>query len=355
MEAANAVHDKRTVEALLVLAGNYEYRANEARARLPSPKDNPQPQAAPGPDAEAPKSEEHESAEDDMATVSADPAQRYIPMSSGLEDHDPKANAEAETQLNQATAEIEELWQRLNELGLSSSGGSDKTHILMSSRHLSSSLGDSFCLLPTKARSHIGVHATAIDGVSTLRAAVASRMRDQRVRLMEKQYGPRAAIHHPRGSLGSRDDIASIKDDELHIDPGYVGGSDSRRSSLSNHASELEALQETVTHHKYEIVRLLNTVKTLSNENTTLLKKCEVLSKVQDENKELQDSLEKFKAHYNQKLIMIKRALEEWRRQQNRVAVPGGSHQNANGDLREKLEAQERQIAMLTDTIRKKG
>lgn len=37
-------------------------------------------------------------------------------------------------------------------------------------------------------------------------------------------------------------------------------------------ASDMESLQETVAHQKYEIVRLLNTVKTLSSENTKLLK-----------------------------------------------------------------------------------
>ncbi|KAJ0393796.1 hypothetical protein P43SY_001236 [Pythium insidiosum] len=123
MEAANAVHDKRTVDALLVLAGNYEYRANEARARLPSPN-NSTAGSAPGIDAS--KNESHVDVKGPAGSSDDLPAHGFIPMSSGLEDHDPKANADAETQLTQATAEIEELWQRLNELGLSSSSGSDK-------------------------------------------------------------------------------------------------------------------------------------------------------------------------------------------------------------------------------------
>lgn len=127
-----------------------------------------------------------------------------------------------------------------------------------------------------------------------------------------------------------------------------------RRSSSSSVPSaqpapaELEALQETIAHQKYEIVRLLNTVKSLSSENTKLLKvrvrrqigdassvlvmaatravpcsqliscclhpigdavgadrstqKCDTLTSVQSENREIQESMEKFKAHYNQKV-----------------------------------------------------
>ncbi|KUF99981.1 hypothetical protein AM588_10009153 [Phytophthora nicotianae] len=57
-----------------------------------------------------------------------------------------------------------------------------------------------------------------------------------------------------------------------------------------------------------EIVRLLNAVKTLSSENTKLVKA---------ENREIRESMDLFKKDYNQKLVMIKRALEEWRRQRN--------------------------------------
>lgn len=84
---------------------------------------------------------------------------------------DPKAGIAVEAQLNVAAAEMEELWKRLNEIGLSGGNNSEKVggvhrcteivsiilvsvqaNLLMASRHLSSSLGDSFCLLPTKAR-----------------------------------------------------------------------------------------------------------------------------------------------------------------------------------------------------------
>ncbi|TMW60825.1 hypothetical protein Poli38472_000867 [Pythium oligandrum] len=371
IEAANSIVDKRTAGALLLLAENYAYRSNEARARLPeTEKTDQETQKEPSSNSSRPDTTSGISTLKDAhagsnggATVAG-----FTPMSTGLEDLDPKASAEAENQLNQAASEMEELWQRLNELGLSTSGGNDKTNLLMSSRHLSSSLGDSFCLLPTKARTPIGVNATAIDGGSTLRAAIASRMRNQRVRLMEKQYGPRAAVdtrlHPPKQSNSSTERSSNpFKDGGPVIDPSYADSQhQDRRSSLSGRGSDLhdiENLQETISHQKYEIVRLLNTVKTLSNENTTLLKKCDTLSNVQNENRDLQGSMEKFKAHYNQKLVMIKRALEEWRRQQNNQshqAAPSSSP----GDparvqqLQSQLQAQQQQIAQLNESMKKK-
>ncbi|KAG4245729.1 hypothetical protein PC116_g6453 [Phytophthora cactorum] len=238
------------------------------------------------------------------------------------ETRDPEEAQKTETQLNVAAAEMEELWRRLNEIGLSSPGSADK-NLLMSSRHLSSSLGDSFCLLPAKTRTTIGVVATAVDGGSTLRAAVASRMRNQRQRLMEQQLGGRAPL-------------------------------DPRRSGASGQG-DCEGLQETMAHQKMEIVRLLNAVKTLSSENTKLVKKCEALTNVQAENREIRESMDLFKKDYNQKLVMIKRALEEWRRQRNSGVQASPQPSSAivgNSALENKIKRQEEQIAKLMDEAR---
>ncbi|KAG3249995.1 hypothetical protein PI124_g5354 [Phytophthora idaei] len=238
------------------------------------------------------------------------------------ETRDPEEAQKTETQLNVAAAEMEELWRRLNEIGLSSPGSADK-NLLMSSRHLSSSLGDSFCLLPAKTRTTIGVVATAVDGGSTLRAAVASRMRNQRQRLMEQQLGGRAPL-------------------------------DPRRSGASGQG-DCEGLQETMAHQKMEIVRLLNAVKTLSSENTKLVKKCEALTNVQAENREIRESMDLFKKDYNQKLVMIKRALEEWRRQRNSGVQASPQPSSAivgNSALENKIKRQVEQIAKLMDEAR---
>ncbi|KAI9907349.1 hypothetical protein PsorP6_004658 [Peronosclerospora sorghi] len=163
LQAAQQVSDKRTIDALILLAENYEYRSKVARAWNPRPTVNTEEKELP-----YTKETEVENKRQDCMQVTGEAL-------------DPGEGLKAETQLNVAAAEMEELWRRLNEIGLSSPNSADK-NLLMSSRHLSSSLGDSFCLLPAKPRTSIGVVATAVDGGSTLRAAVASRMRNQRQR-----------------------------------------------------------------------------------------------------------------------------------------------------------------------------
>ncbi|OWZ16152.1 hypothetical protein PHMEG_00010095 [Phytophthora megakarya] len=297
LEAAQRVSDKRTINALMLLAENYEYRAKVARARNPRP----------------------------------------------MEVVDPREAQKAETQLNVAAAEMEELWRRLHEIGLSSPGSADK-NLLMSSRHLSSSLGDSFCLLPEKTRTTIGVVATAVDGGSTLRAAVASRMRNQRQRLMEQQLGGRAPLD-PRRSSGTPMN-GSVSPPYRYQDGRTSTGNDASSSAQGDY----EALQETVMHQKMEIVRLLNTVKTLSSENTKLVKKCEALSNVQAENREIRESMDMFKKDYNQKLVMIKRALEEWRRQRDNTQIsPSTNGAGSTSVLENKLKMQDEQIAKLME------
>ncbi|KAG2779283.1 hypothetical protein PC129_g9032 [Phytophthora cactorum] len=308
LQAAQRVSDKRTIDALILLAENYEYRAKVARARNPRPVETEEKDKVTGSD------ERH----------SEDERKRNVEQRQEVEaeTRDPEEAQKTETQLNVAAAEMEELWRRLNEIGLSSPGSADK-NLLMSSRHLSSSLGDSFCLLPAKTRTTIGVVATAVDGGSTLRAAVASRMRNQRQRLMEQQLGGRAPL-------------------------------DPRRSGASGQG-DCEGLQETMAHQKMEIVRLLNAVKTLSSENTKLVKKCEALTNVQAENREIRESMDLFKKDYNQKLVMIKRALEEWRRQRNSGVQASPQPSSAivgNSALENKIKRQEEQIAKLMDEAR---
>ncbi|KAH7481823.1 hypothetical protein KRP22_011211 [Phytophthora ramorum] len=328
LQAAQRVSDKRTIDALMLLAENYEYRAKVARARNPRPVET---------QAEAKVATQELRSEDkgdgDVQT----------------EVLDPREGERVETQLNVAAAEMEELWRRLNEIGLSSPGSADK-NLLMSSRHLSSSLGDSFCLLPSKARTSVGVVATAVDGGSTLRAAVASRMRNQRQRLMEQQLGGRAPLDPRRSGGGTPTNGNGATPYRYQDGRSSLGNG----SDPMNGQGDLDGLQETVAHQKMEIVRLLNTVKTLSSENTKLVKKCEALTNVQAENREIRESMDRFKKDYNQKLVMIKKALEEWRRQRNSglQAVSSPSITGGNSALESKLKMQEEQITKLMDEAR---
>ncbi|KAG7383953.1 hypothetical protein PHYPSEUDO_003172 [Phytophthora pseudosyringae] len=337
LQAAQRVSDKRTIDALMLLAENYEYRAKVARARNPRPSVETE---------EAEEKQKEEQHSEDKRELAAEQRAEGAP-----EAPDPEEAQKAETQLNVAAAEMEELWRRLNEIGLSSPGSADK-NVLMSSRHLSSSLGDSFCLLPAKARTSVGVVAIAVDGGSTLRAAVASRMRNQRQRLMEQQLGGRAPVDPRRSGTPPTNGNGSTPYRFQDGRTSTSGGNDSR-----NGQGDYEGLQETVTHQKMEIVRLLNTVKTLSSENTKLVKKCEALTNVQAENREIRESMDLFKKDYNQKLIMIKRALEEWRRQRNSGVQSSPQRSSAEGGstaLESKIKMQEEQIAKLLEEARVK-
>ncbi|KAF1320443.1 hypothetical protein FI667_g12336, partial [Globisporangium splendens] len=406
--AASGIANQRTVDALLLLAENYEYRAKQAKARIPQPvrltdKDSGNLQAVggrqPGSNADAAPPfgaatarETGLNGRENASVTSSASAEREpgkATVATADNAHDPGASAAAEAQLNLAAAEMEELWRKLQEIGLSSAGTSDKSNLLMSSRHLSSSLGDSFCLLPSKSNKYvhdiwwlysfaidcddplccgsktsIGVRATAVDGGSTLRAAVASRMRNQRVRLMEQQYGSRGIIddrfHKQRsGSTSSKPGTP------LNVDGGPDTGSHlGRRSSFGNNAgsgsaqhlqqqaaADMEGLQETISQQKYEIVRLLNTVKTLSSENTKLVKTCETLSNVQEENKTLQESMEKFKVHYNQKVWRIDGSMDQREERALGWSNPCGIR---NAALEARLKAQEQQIAQMSVAMKTK-
>uniref|UniRef100_H3HCA1 Uncharacterized protein n=1 Tax=Phytophthora ramorum TaxID=164328 RepID=H3HCA1_PHYRM len=235
LQAAQRVSDKRTIDALMLLAENYEYRA-KAEAKVATQE-----------------LRSEDKGDGDVQT----------------EVLDPREGERVETQLNVAAAEMEELWRRLNEIGLSSPGSADK------------------------------VDGAAAWGKSSARPAEIRRR-----------------------------------------------NADEREWS--------DSISETVAHQKMEIVRLLNTVKTLSSENTKLVKKCEALTNVQAENREIRESMDRFKKDYNQKLVMIKKALEEWRRQRNSglQAVSSPSITGGNSALESKLKMQEEQITKLMDEAR---
>uniref|UniRef100_A0AAV1T2A7 Uncharacterized protein n=1 Tax=Peronospora matthiolae TaxID=2874970 RepID=A0AAV1T2A7_9STRA len=337
LEAAQRVSGKRTIDALMLLAENYEYRAKVARARNPDPVEE---RVGTKGGIEGETLDREDTPED------LDKEQKDMEDKAGA--LDPEEGHKVETELHVAAAEMEELWRRLNEIGLSRPGSADK-NLLMSSRHLSSSLGDSFCLLPAKTRNMVGVVATAVNGGSTLRAAVASRMRNQRQRLMEQQLGGRGPSDPRRSGDAPMGDLAHRNKNGRQ---SFGSGTES-----TYRQEEFDGLQDKVAQQKMEIARLLNTVKTLSSENSKLVNKCEALTNVQAENREIRESMDRFKTDYNQKLVVIKRALEEWRRQRNRAA-PTPLQTNSAGrvdtTLNDQIERQEEQITRLMREMKDK-
>lgn len=123
LQAARLVRDKRTVDALLLLAENYEYRAKVARERNPAPVEDEDEEGegdaggagdGAGGGSLLPK-EDGEAADRELAAETD---------GKSVERQDTSAATEA--QLNMAAVEMEELWRRLHEIGLSSGGASDK-------------------------------------------------------------------------------------------------------------------------------------------------------------------------------------------------------------------------------------
>lgn len=107
--------------------------------------------------------------------------------------------------------------------------------------------------------------------------------------LMEQQYSARGILddrfHKPPVRAASASSAGSSNTSGLY--PGGPGAArsgdhkssfdrratdDSGATALHPSAAEVESLHETIAQQKLEIVRLLNTVKSLSSENTTLLK-----------------------------------------------------------------------------------
>lgn len=148
VQAAAGVASKRTVDALLLLAENYEYRAKMAQARMPQPAQVPSAvingsggknlQTVTSDSAVGGKNRPSRVKTDDDDTFDTDNAltttttRAFLTadikgaVSANAGAHDPAASAAAETQLSLAAAEMEELWRKLQEIGLSSAGSADK-------------------------------------------------------------------------------------------------------------------------------------------------------------------------------------------------------------------------------------
>lgn len=123
--AARAGTSKRTVDALLLLAENYEFRAKLARAETGSSSNSPGVKTKGSSNAGAETTGEREAATAPATRTEAGTAPTAVTTTTGGA-HDPAVVAAAEGQLSVAAAEMEELWRRLQEIGLSGAGSSDK-------------------------------------------------------------------------------------------------------------------------------------------------------------------------------------------------------------------------------------
>nr|CCA25787.1 conserved hypothetical protein [Albugo laibachii Nc14] len=313
-ESTKSITDTRTIKTLLLLSRNYKQRADQVRTLL-GEKDVPIESKQ---STESPFKLSHNDDENKTSTDFEDQSAKiaHYEVSEERSKLPEEDGARTENELNLAAMEIEELWVKLNAIGLSNSlraekvslilNGSvmqeiliadGKTHLLAASRHLSSSLGDSFCLLPSKGRaSMMTLNGTMIDGGLTLRAAVASRMRNQRLRLIENQGG-RPAAQQQKSNLVMNN--SSNKSSACVTTTPMASPSDDEPSDVP---VELVELKEIISQQKHEIFRLLSTVKSLSSENAKLLTKCEALSTVKDECKSTQQAIEQFKGEYGHKV-----------------------------------------------------
>ncbi|ETV73565.1 hypothetical protein, variant [Aphanomyces astaci] len=274
--------------------------------------------------------------------------------------------------LQTAASEMEELFDRLKALGLGplpSTRHSSQSHPSPGhhpsqpwmKQHLSSDLGDSFCLLPKAshgkgASSSSSLAAHRVDGGATLKAAAAHRMKNQREMLMEKQGSG--------GGSGRRSasDSTTAEKPSMRRPSASAGAFD---GSLTTDGStimdaEMEQLRTALAHQKFEANRLMHTIKTLGSENAKLIQDTESMARLREENKRLVHAMDEFKTEYHQKFAVLKRALEEWRRQEASRQTTR-SHDLARLELsssESKLEADMQilrdELAAATDASRQK-
>ena len=86
---------------------------------------------------------------------------------------------------------------------------------------------------------------------------------------MEQQLGG-------RGPLSQRGSSSTPTNDKGSAPYQYEDGRSGGDEKSTDGQGDFDRLQETIAHQKKEIVRLLNAVKTLSSENTKLVKVCGV-------------------------------------------------------------------------------
>lgn len=125
LRAAQQISDKRTIDALVLLAENYEYRSKVARARNPTPSKDEAIEEHDAETAEVTRQAGEDRTGGDgerAANAEIATAARPSETTAGV---DPNASAATEAQLKLAAVEMEELWRRLHEIGLSTGGSSD--------------------------------------------------------------------------------------------------------------------------------------------------------------------------------------------------------------------------------------
>jgi hypothetical protein len=127
LQAAQQIADKRTIDALVLLAENYEYRSKVARARNPAPPTEGEGEVKR--ESELKDTEDADELPSPTATVTPSVAENNVggeESAPDTTDQSADMSAATEAQLNLAAVEMEELWRRLHEIGLSSGGSSDK-------------------------------------------------------------------------------------------------------------------------------------------------------------------------------------------------------------------------------------
>lgn len=93
--------------------------------------------------------------------------------------------------------------------------------------------------------------------------------------------------------------VAGEKSVAMHgnyFQPEHVG------KEAAKMEEEIKKLKATATQQQHEIMRLLQTVKKLSDENTNLVQDRNLRTKMEQENAVLKQSMEQFKQEYKKKV-----------------------------------------------------
>ncbi|KAL3910512.1 MAG: hypothetical protein SGARI_002089 [Bacillariaceae sp.] len=102
-----------------------------------------------------------------------------------------------------------------------------------------------------------------------------------------------------------------------------------------------------------QIMRLMDSLKTLGDENAALLREVEELEAGRAEAKAARDSMKKFKHEYGKRFISLKKALEKIRQEHPQAGPVSNSDFMKSASLTDQMQRQEQLIRKLTSDLKK--
>jgi hypothetical protein len=187
-----------------------------------------------------------------------------------------------------------------------------------------------------------------------------------------QQLPPMSAVHHavvPKNTSGLESswwgNISTTSQILTSSSVISVGGRAGNDGGAVGPISDVSGRQSANTK---QIMRLMDSLKTLGDENATLLREVEELEAARTESKAARESMKNFKFEYSKRFTSLKKALEKFRQEhptgQMNTSSTSGSNNNYNNPVNssdfmrsasvsDQLQRQEQLIRKLTTDLKK--